>query len=44
MIDREFVHNEIAYKKKGGPTVIYWVQLGLGILRYELSWEVLAVN
>jgi len=32
LLDRDFVHNEIAFKKKGGPAIFYWIKLGLGIL------------
>ena len=32
MLDRDFVHNEVAYKKKGGPALFYWIKLGVGIL------------
>lgn len=37
ILDREFIHNEIAYKKKGGPTIIYYGKLVLGILSYPTS-------
>jgi len=32
VLDRDYVHNEIAYKKKGGPAIFYWIKLGVGIL------------
>lgn len=37
MLDRDFVHNEVAYKQKGGPAILYWVKLGLGILWCDFS-------
>lgn len=44
MLDRDYVHNEIAYKRKGGPAIFYWIKLGLGILRYNESSELFACN
>eukprot|EP01128_Nolandella_sp_AFSM9_P005402 TRINITY_DN259_c0_g1_i1.p1 TRINITY_DN259_c0_g1~~TRINITY_DN259_c0_g1_i1.p1 ORF type:complete len:496 (+),score=88.65 TRINITY_DN259_c0_g1_i1:148-1635(+) len=41
MIDREFVHNEIAYKKKGGAVIIYWAKLALGILSGIFAFMIL---
>lgn len=41
MLDRDFVHNEIAYKRKGGPAIFYWIKLALGILRLSTTLIIL---
>lgn len=37
LLDQAYTYNEIAYKKKGGPTIIYIIKLILGILSLCLS-------